>query len=111
MQSLSLLFMEDAMKSNNLRFSTAAALIILVLLFLPVSQAFGEFFGPNMPGTAINNMDVGTVAWMDPNYITVAGSPYATASFPTSPTRYRITFWRPIMALIFRLRRPSQASR
>jgi hypothetical protein len=79
--------MEDAMKSNNLRFSTAAALIILVLLFLPVSQAFGEFFGPNMPGTAINNMDVGTVAWMDPNYITVAGSPYATASFSNQPNQ------------------------
>jgi hypothetical protein len=58
-----------------------AILIILTLLFLPGGQVLGESIGPNNPGTAVNNTDVGTVPWIDPGNITSLGAPYASVSF------------------------------
>ncbi len=74
------------MKSNSLPVGVAATLIIIVsLVFLPVLPVVGETLGPNNPGTAVNNTDVGTVPWTNPGNITSPGSPYATADFSNTP--------------------------
>ena len=69
------------MKPIRLLSKITAILIILVLLLLPGEQVFGENIGPNNPGNAVNNTDVGTVSWTNPDYIITPGSPYASISF------------------------------
>ena len=58
--------------------STIIGSILLLLAFLPFSNAEADTLGPNNPGVGSNVTGIGTEAWQNPAEITTPGSPYAS---------------------------------
>lgn len=70
------------MKSHKSIFQYVAVLSIIIILvsISPISKALADTAGPNNPSSGTNQAGIGTEVWQSPDNITLAGSPYATAT-------------------------------
>lgn len=77
------------MKSSRVIFhgTIMVTIIVMSLVFLPVSTALAFTAGPKEAGAGANVGGAGSVDWVDPNAITSPGTPYATAVL-TKNSRY-----------------------